>query len=742
MQLRIYFRHLQYRDATGQAKIYRVRAGMPAIPQNLELVNGNVPQPKWIDMTDHVEGLEQLKLTWTQQRNEEGEPALNGAYQLKRAASGAITISGTAYEFVKDWCEDQLAAALNAVDVKIEDTSCDITYTGWSIHSTDIQSCEDENCTYEVTLKQKEDPYHCIQQTLISDNHQGWFQPRPTDNKLHPRFTYCNEIRPNGMLIVIWYLLSIMASIVMSTLLIVVILTGNIGALIRKILKLVGVRKMPKWLQLLIPPGSDTIKSVKEKLKVMFLEAAGCGREHPAPLIRDYIQNACDKCGVKVDDITCPIFFSPSLKSPSGDFLDASSGIKRGTNPHYNACYLYAPYEKGIRRYSGIDFLLGDADENTTTHYQYNNRPVKALSDFLNELKDIYNADWYIKYVNGDPHLYFWRKDWFYRQPAVYDFRKDKPDRNKILQGICFEWNEVKYPSYATGLYAQDAQDMAGNEAVSQMGGVAGFALEEANNKLFEGALNKETQHFGATKFRLDGAGTDYLYDAMQQLVNSQVLNVQMVPQMRTINNWLREYANYGLLLKDDTCSLPKILIWDGASRLHARAIRDKVPMSTDLHTGPVPIPNTRYNVNHEAWSTIHEVHTHVKGNKISFANPSDGVYDILELFGSFTKAEARLVNYPMYFDPKFEDTLWDWYHWIDDPRANPKINKNWSVKITQCCSDIKKLGLTEDAISARLGETVKLPLKNYENGIITEIEMSYQPTDVNGQYIQLKGTV
>lgn len=744
MSLKIYFRQLQNHDANGQAKVYQPRAGMPAIPQNMELVNGTVPKPNWEDMTDHVTGLESLKLTWTNERNDEGDPALNGAFQLKRAASASLTLNGKAYEYVKEWCEDDLAASLNAVEVKIVDTGCDQEFYGWAIRSKELSSCEDEDCSYSVTLSQKDDPYHCIQKTLINDNHQGWFQELPKDGKLHPRFTYCNEIRPNGMLIGVWYMISLLGSIVMTILWTVVILTGNIGGLIRKLFGWLSKKGVPKWLNTILPPGSDTIDEAKEKLKAMYIEGSGCGREHPAPLIRDYIQNVCDKCGVKVDQVTCPIFFSPILRSPAGEFLEASSGKETGTNPHYNACYLYAPYEKGVRRYSGMIGFGSPLKEDITTYYQVNNAPNIPLSDFLNQLKGVYNADWYIKYVDGKPYLYFWRKDWFYRAPAIYDFRKNSADRLKLLQGVCFEWNEVNYPASAKGLYAIDPQDLAGNEAAPQMGGTVDFALNDSN-KLFQGVLSKEVKHVGATKFRLDGANTDYLYDAMQQLLNGQALNPHIHSHMKHIIPWIRENADYALLLKNDTCELGKIIIWDGASRLHAKAVKDMVPMQTDLQSDPKPKPNTRYNPGSIAWQDRHEVLTHVKGNRNTFSRKhiKRGIYSVLSTVGGvFTQSQARLVNYPMFFDPFYKGTLWDWFHWIDDPRANPKINKSWTLKIENCCDDVEKLKILKEALEARLGATVKLPLKNYENGIITEIELSYDIDSEYGKYIQLRGTV
>jgi hypothetical protein len=120
------------------------------------------------------------------------------------------------------------------------------------------------------------------------------------------------------------------------------------------------------------------------------------------------------------------------------------------------------------------------------------------------------------------------------------------------------------------------------------------------------------------------------------------------------------------------------------------------------------------------------------------------GIYRASDTLGLIKyDVPAMLVNYPMYFEPGYYDTLWDWFHWIDDPRLRPILNQNWTAKIELCCDDLKdKLKIFGRAENIMLGEKVKLPGKYYGEGTITEIEVSYDPTDDKGKYIQLKGTV
>ena len=82
---------------------------------------------------------------------------------------------------------------------------------------------------------------------------------------------------------------------------------------------------------------------------------------------------------------------------------------------------------------------------------------------------------------------------------------------------------------------------------------------------LLDGVMDKTVQ-MGATKFRLDGASTDYLFDAMQQVVNTTLItgSVWTPSLIKSVNDYVERYADYALLLKQETAVLPKILIWDG----------------------------------------------------------------------------------------------------------------------------------------------------------------------------------
>lgn len=744
MNLKLYIKQTDTFKATGGQIHYDGNN-----PNDLKLYAGGLPaQRQWpnygnyIDVTNDAGNLYKLKLTWSAERDNSGF-VTPGALQQKKSASGAISFEGDAYKYLKQWLIDDVSAPLNCVDVKIEHEGCG-EYLDYTIKSTDLRWCENSICSFDVTLKQKDEALNCIKSTLIADNWQHWFEEGSGIARKHPRFSYCNEQRPNGMMVMLWWnmaILGMVTSLLLVSLLPVIwIIMGIIWVIVKIVNGIISfINALGAKLKFIdFDPTFPTMEDVLEIFQQMFIESAGCGREHPAPLIRDYIQNVCDKCGVKVDAVTAPIFFAQQITIETSD-----RGVITADNPHYNACYMTAMVKRGIRRTESLN-LFAPHGINTTDYYIPDNMPLHTLDSFLDEVKTIYNAEWRIKSVvqNGVqvPYLFFQRKDYYLQSAGgyVFDFAANSTDRLKLLQGICFEWNERKTPAFCTGVYDADAADTCGNEARSFMDGIVSFGSVD-ENPTFEGKMDKKTV-YGATRFRLDGITMDYVYDAMQVVVNGSFLTPFLAGIFFDfVAKKIEEYGDYALLLKDETCTLPKILIWDGERYDNARAV--KKYSGYPVLNYSMPSVNPSYN--NTNWHVRHPQHTKVRGQGLTIPPFYPGYYTVTDFFGAReVKRPAMLVNYPMYFEPGYYDTLWDWFHWIDDPRLKPVLNQNWTAKIDLCCDDLKGLEVFNDASTIMLGEKVKLPMQYYPDGIITEIEVSYDPTDAHGQYIQLKGTV
>ena len=237
MALKIFLRQQKIYDINNYTQ--ELHYEWDATLQMLKPVNGALPAGSsrlwpgsggFVDLTDYVSDLYKLKLEWTANRDDSGNVATDELKPVK-SASGTLSFERLAYQLLKAWLVDDVSATLNAAEVKILDTNCG-QYTGYIIKSSDLAWCEDNICTLDVTLKQQDEQLSCIKRTFVADNWQGWFQKVPAGGKKHPRFSYCNEVRPNGTLIIEWYLLSsIVANGLMFTLPLAFIINGILFAL-------------------------------------------------------------------------------------------------------------------------------------------------------------------------------------------------------------------------------------------------------------------------------------------------------------------------------------------------------------------------------------------------------------------------------------------------------------------------------------------------------------------------------
>lgn len=716
-----------------------------ANPQSLNVQFGAIPAARqwqnfgnYIEVTDSVSDLYNLKITFTEDRDDAGT-STPGAFQPIVTSSTPLNFEGDAYQLIKSWLIDDISAPLNRVLVKVEHVGCG-TYEDFTIKASDLIFCDDANktCTFDVVLKKDDQTLRCIQNTLITDNHLGWFPENsqiPANNKRHPRFSYCNEIRPNGQLVLMWYIGAVtwtitavfMLFIYLAINAILVAINGIIiviNAIISVVNALGGNINTIPLIKLLDP------QDIIEDFELKFIESAGCGREHPAVLVRDYIVNVCAKCGIDKASLatTAPIFFAPNLPVQTSDTQNSTIA-----NDYYNLTYLHAPIKRGIRRFSNIT-VIGSNTPNTTDFWIPENAPFLTLDMFLDQLKGVFNAEWRI---TGNK-LYFQRKDFYVNGAPLLDFTDNSADRNLLLEGICFEPNELKYWASCIGVYQEDGIDVCGNEARMPMNGYPVVFGKTDDNPIFNGMLDKTTT-FGATKFRLDGHSTDYIYDAMQVVLNGAVFTGIVVPAMKFIvQPAIEEFADYALLLKDETCALPKLIIWDGQSYTNARAVKTKC--SWPGLPAPLPQINHPYN-NYPSptpWNVRYPPQTFVIGSNLTIPTSPKGYYYVSDYFGiQVAKQPAYLMNYPMYFEAGYLETLWDRFHWIDDPKRNPRHNLTWSCKVELCCDTLQQL---EAFAQGATGRTVKLPLNFYPNGVIKEITVDYETSDL-GQHILLRGT-
>jgi hypothetical protein len=364
--------------------------------------------------------------------------------------------------------------------------------------------------------------YQCLSKYEISSNRNGYFNHPPSGQPKFPLVVYCNELRPNWLmayLIVLGIFFGFVYKSIFITLFgliasISLVLIGICGAL-------KGIEKFINWFvpgnpfdctppvcdQILQDPTYllDGLKEIYDSLLQSFI---GCGRKHPTPLYRQYIENACQICGINQ-------FNSSILNDPNSEY--------------YNALYFNAPADAGDRQAVG---------------YISENRPTATMSSWLDIIAKDFNARWWI----SQNQLYFERKDFFLSQPVIYDAVVNA-STGDILEGVCFSYNEGKLFSSIKVEAVMDALDDVGNEDRNRYT----VYIDFGSNPNWEGA-NKKALSYSPARFRNDGVE----FDVLSFFGNSKFVNFLFGGQLTGTDQYL--------LMAKGTASNPKMLIWDGQS--------------------------------------------------------------------------------------------------------------------------------------------------------------------------------
>lgn len=220
---------------------------------------------EWYDLTDYIEDVEKLSLTWDKVNSGNSNSSTINAdgSNYDKGISSDLIFFDRAFEFINEWLLSSECQILNAVEVKIIDLIAGGTYRLFEIKNDNIEYAPfDDPCRVVIKLREQDANWHCIHKTFIWDNWQGWFKDDST--KTHPCFLTCIEPRPRllnsvRMALMLFYYSN--PSIALMTF----ITGGNIKDDARRILN--------------------------------------ANRFVDSPLIRTYIENVAGKCGLTMDTI-------------------------------------------------------------------------------------------------------------------------------------------------------------------------------------------------------------------------------------------------------------------------------------------------------------------------------------------------------------------------------------------------------------------------------------------------------
>jgi hypothetical protein len=432
-----------------------------------------------------------------------------------RNVSQSYTLTGAAYNLVAASFIDNPEGKNLSLPVKIYDSGCcdsDTLLFEGRITSDNVKWCHGI-CSCDVVFEEYTEDTRamdCLKNTLVYDNTNGF------QSIQHPRMVYCVDLRPDVLqyFVFVGFVQLNLIFILLTPIVFALSLMNSILQTIENVINSIP----PFNINISLNFDGNNATSILEEyfnlLNVLNQNVIGCGRAHPSPLVRDYIKNVCDICGLE--------FQSTILNNPSSDY--------------YNMVYLFAPVEKGTR--------------NENVFWIDNNKPIYAGKEFLDALKPVCNAKWEVR----DSVLYFERKDFFDVGQSFVNYL-DLKEQGLVEEHLCLEWRNEDRPAYLQAEYQMDAIDAAANEALFLYNEIVEWNQPVSDLQI---GSKKLLLTFGANKFRNDGAGDD---------------SFEFYEQLPYIGPILQQY-NKAMSIQKHMTMLPRLIIWDGQSRVNGYAKR------------------------------------------------------------------------------------------------------------------------------------------------------------------------
>lgn len=447
--------------------------------------------------------------------------------QFAVSFTGELSFTGSDYTYIYNKLVVVPGAINNSILLLFVDDCCDDKEYTFLIKPESLRWCEG-SCEISATAVEytpESIAYACVENTLVWDNWNGF------QTASHPKVKYCLEFRP---------------SILQDALLILGLFTvfgatTILAMLATIILPLVGlVNLIITGLNSLLPSGSeiDTISiagfddptDIFTYFKDLFETTngqiiAGCGYEHPSPLVRSHIGNVCGKCGLA--------FASSILNEPDPT---------KPNNVYYNLVYFSAPIKGG--RLNNPYFVK------PIVPYIDDNKPLQNGKMFLDDVKQPFNSSWDI----DSGVLRLERHDFFETQVPFFDVTTY--DQSKVIRQ-CYEWSKKRRPAYGDFQYQRDAVDWVGAEATPRWSDIVEW--NSPVNPIQKGPLSVIFP-FSAARFREDGIERDVLsdYEWMPYGIGTNISDHKKA-----------------MIMNNGTSFVPKLLIWDGADINNATIRRE-----------------------------------------------------------------------------------------------------------------------------------------------------------------------
>ena len=413
-----------------------------------------------ITITGRIDGVEQFNVTWRENDDDGG---------LAKSYSSELRFYDDGYSILKTLLIDDPNGFINEVDVQIFDECCGRLVFDGFISGSSIDWCDPE-CWIAGSVIEKKAALNCVKSTLITDNHDGFL------DQAQKKLRYCVEPRPEFIYVILFYVY------------------GAINLLIA-----------------IVTLGTSEIFGFMDNFKARMIQ---CNFYHPTPLVRDYIQNVCRKCGLT--------FQSSILNDPG--------------SPYFDLLLFSAPIQKGYK------------PSDTESKLIEQNVPIETLDTlFTRHLNSIFNAKYWIV---GNT-LVFERKDFFSNTNQWIDSEQLLNDGRIVDNQICFSWIDKPQKAFAIYKYSMDAFDITSNEAGGRYEDIVEWNSPPSERQ--KDALEL-TLASSKSRFRNDAAGPDVLLEASSNFLFSLTTNAFI------------QSTNGNLLMANHTASNYKFIIWNAGS--------------------------------------------------------------------------------------------------------------------------------------------------------------------------------
>lgn len=432
--------------------------------------------------------------------------------------TGELDFTGADYTYIYAKLVTDPNAINNFIVLLFVDDCCENKEYQFMIKPESLKWCTGkcEITANAVEYSPESQAYTCMENTLVWDNWNNF------KTASHPRMKYCLEYRPSllqdAMLILGLFTVFGATTILAMFATLLLPLIGLVNAIVTAINTL-----LPSGDELgeITIGGFDDPIDIFNYVKDLFESTngtliAGCGYEHPSPLVRSYLSNVCGKCGLTYQS---SIFNEPNSAKPNNDY--------------YNLVYFSAPVKSGR---IGLPFF-----KKPLVPFIEENEPIHNGKTFNDEILKPFNGAWDI--VGTTVRLE--RHDYFETQIPWFDVTTYDPEK---VVSECFEWSKQRRPAYATIGYQRDAIDWCGSEATDRWSDIIEWNLPV--NPLQKGAFD-QLFPYSTARFRDDGIERDVLsdYDWMPYGIGQNIKD-----------------GRGNMIMNSGISFVPKLLIWDGQS--------------------------------------------------------------------------------------------------------------------------------------------------------------------------------